>query len=47
METEMTTNRNDYRKSLGAIIDASGRESQRQVSFRMQHQLIGSFTKRP
>jgi hypothetical protein len=43
----MTTNRNDVRKSLGAIIDASGRESQRQVSFRMQHQLIGSFTKRP
>lgn len=43
----MTESRNDFRKALGAVIDASGRESRRQVSYRMQHQLIGAFTKRP
>lgn len=43
----MTNRPSDVRKSLGAVIDASGRETQRQVSYRMQHQLIGAFTKRP
>lgn len=42
----MTESRNDVRKALGAVIDASGREHRRQVSHRMQHQLIGAFTKR-
>jgi hypothetical protein len=43
----MTESKNDFRKALGAVIDASGRESRRQVGYRMQHQLIGAFTKRP
>lgn len=47
METEMTESKNDFRKALGSVIDARGRESSRQVSYRMQHQLIGAFTKRP
>ena len=47
METKMTESKNDFRKALGSVIDARGRESSRQVSYRMQHQLIGAFTKRP
>lgn len=43
----MTENRNDFRKALGSIIDVRCRESSRQVSYRMQHQLIGAVTKRP
>lgn len=47
-ETEkMTETKNDFRKALDGIIDARSRESKRQVSYRMQHQLIGSFAKRP
>ena len=37
----------DFRKALGSVIEARGRESSRQVSYRMQHQLLGAFTKRP
>jgi len=47
MEMTMTESMNDFRKTLGSVIDARGRESNRQVSYRMQHQLIGAFTKRP
>jgi hypothetical protein len=47
MEIEMTESKNDFRKALGSIIDVRGREHSRQVSYRMQHQLIGAFTKRP
>jgi len=47
METAMTESKNDFRKALGSVIDARGRETSRQVSYRMQHQLIGAFTKRP
>jgi hypothetical protein len=47
VETEMTESKNDFRKALGSVLDARGRESSRQVSYRMQHQLIGAFTKRP
>lgn len=43
----MPENKTGFRKSLAAVIDARTRESCRQVSYRMQHQLIGSFTKRP
>ena len=43
----MTEAKNDFRKALGSVIDARGRESSRQVSYRMQYQLIGAFTKRP
>jgi len=47
MESMMTESKNDFRKALGAVLDARGRESSRQISYRMQHQLIGAFTKRP
>jgi hypothetical protein len=47
MENGMTESKNDFRVALGSVIDARGRESSRQVSYRMQHQLIGAFTKRP
>ena len=47
VETGMTESKNDFRKALGSVIDARGRESSRQVTYRMQHQLIGAFTKRP
>jgi hypothetical protein len=47
MENGMTESKNDFRVALGSVIDARGRESSRQISYRMQHQLIGAFTKRP
>jgi hypothetical protein len=47
MEIGMTESNNDFRKALGSVLEARGRESSRQVSYRMQHQLIGAFTKRP
>jgi hypothetical protein len=37
----MTESKNGFRNALG------GREASRQVSYRMQHQLIGAVTKRP
>jgi len=44
---EMTESKNGFRNALGGLIDARGREASRQVSYRMQHQLIGAVTKRP
>jgi hypothetical protein len=43
----MPESKNNFRHALGAVIDARGRESSRQVASRMQHQLLGAFTKRP
>jgi hypothetical protein len=43
----MTESKNGFRSALGGLIDARGREASRQVSYRMQHQLIGAVTKRP
>ena len=43
----MTESKTGFRTALGGLIDARGREATRQVSFRMQHQLIGALTKRP
>lgn len=37
----------DFRKALGSVIDVRGREANRQVGHRYEHQLIGAFTKRP
>lgn len=47
MEYKMTESKNGFRSALGGLIDARGREASRQVSYRMQHQLIGAVTKRP
>jgi len=38
---------NDFRKALSAVVDARGREANRQIGYRRQHQLIGAVTKRP
>jgi hypothetical protein len=43
----MTESKTGFRNALGGLIDARGREASRQVSYRMQHQLIGAITKRP
>jgi hypothetical protein len=43
----MSENKKGFHKTLSSIVEARGREAGRQVSYRMQHQLIGSFTKRP
>jgi hypothetical protein len=43
----MPENKYDFRKSLSAVIDVRSREATRQRDARFQHQLIGSFTKRP
>lgn len=43
----MTESKNSFRNTLGGLIDCRGREATRQVSYRMQHQLIGAVTKRP
>ena len=43
----MSENKKGFEKTLSSVVEARGREARRQVSFRMQHQLIGAFTKRP
>jgi hypothetical protein len=43
----MTESKNGFHSALGGLIDARAREACRQVSYRMQHQLIGAVTKRP
>ena len=46
-DCNMPESKNDFRKALGSVIDASTREATRQVSRRFEHQLIGAVTKRP
>jgi len=43
----MVESKQDFRKSLSAVIDGRSREAMRQVGYRRQHQLIGALTKRP
>jgi hypothetical protein len=43
----MVESKNDFRKALSSIVDVRGREANRQVGYRYQHQLIGALTKRP
>ena len=43
----MPENKYDFRKSLNAVIEVRSREVARQRDARFQHQMIGSFTKRP
>lgn len=43
----MPESKNDYRKALGSVIDARGREATRSIGNRREHLLIGAFTKRP
>lgn len=43
----MPENTTSPRRSLSAVIDLRGREAHRHSAGRMQHQLLGAFTKRP
>ena len=43
----MPESKNDFRRALGSVIDARGREAGRRISARHEHQLLGAFTKRP
>jgi len=44
---DMPESKNDFRKALGSVIDLRSREAGRMLGRRFEHQLIGSFTKRP
>jgi hypothetical protein len=43
----MPESKNDFRRALGSVIEARGREATRLISARHQHTLLGAFTKRP
>ena len=43
----MPESKNDFRRALGAVIDARGREAGRRIARNHEHQLLGAFTKRP
>ena len=37
----------DFRRALGAVIEARGREAGRSIARTHEYQLLGAFTKRP
>jgi hypothetical protein len=43
----MPESKNDYRRALSSVVDVRGREATRRIGARHEHQLLGSFTKRP
>ena len=43
----MPESEHDFRKALGSVIDARGREATRSIGHRREHLLIGALTKRP
>ena len=43
----MPESKNDFRRALGSVIDARGREATRSVARSREHQLLGAITKRP
>ena len=43
----MPDSKNDFRRALGSVIDARGREATRRVSARHEHIFLGALTKRP
>lgn len=43
----MPESRNDFRRALGSVIDARGREATRSIARSHEHKLLGAFTKRP
>ena len=43
----MPESKNDFRKALGGVIEARGREAVRSISRNREHLLLGAFTKRP
>jgi hypothetical protein len=46
-EKKMPDSKNDFRKALGGVIEARGREATRSVVRAREHLLLGSITKRP
>jgi len=46
-EKKMPESKNDFRKALGGVIEARGREATRSVMRAREHLLLGSLTKRP
>lgn len=43
----MPENSRDFRKALGSVIEARGREAIRSAGRSHEYQLLGAFTKRP
>ncbi|WP_374621770.1 hypothetical protein [Devosia sp.] len=43
----MPETKNDFRKALGCVIEARGREATRSTGRCREHLLLGAFTKRP
>ncbi|CAN7491918.1 MULTISPECIES: hypothetical protein [Devosia] len=43
----MPESKNDFRKALGSVIEARGREATRSVGRSREHLLLGALTKRP
>lgn len=43
----MPDSKNDFRRALGAVIEARGREAGRSIARHHEYQLLGAFTKRP
>lgn len=43
----MPESKTDFRRALGAVIDARGREATRSIARAHEYQLLGAFTKRP
>ena len=43
----MPESKNDFRRALGSVIEARGREAGRSIGRAHEHQLLGAFTKRP
>ncbi len=43
----MPETKNDFRKALGGVIEARGREATRSIGRNHEHLLLGAFTKRP
>jgi hypothetical protein len=46
-ETMMPESKNDFRRALGSVIEARGREATRRIGRSHEYQLLGAFTKRP
>jgi hypothetical protein len=43
----MPESRTDFRRALGSVIEARGREATRSIGRSHEHKLLGAFTKRP
>jgi hypothetical protein len=46
-DLKMPESKIDFRRALGSVIEARGREATRRIARSHEHQLLGAFTKRP